>query len=456
MEALRFEDGLSALVRHDTLAILDYLALAELAGISPRAHGWLRGRLDSQPSKKVWVRRLGEKSYDDIAALWATLKEGAAREIVSSVRAPFRNEDDGRVLSLAFESVIEPLVVLGRGRVVSHIRFEMRNTLGSGFVERAAVALGACGEWDDALSILDQAISEYAIPPVSLATETLLWTHAYLQHKTDTVLPLLASNLFHPDQGHAVEVRLWRLFTDQIRDGANFDLPVLTKRHQSFGYAEAAAMAIAALEGTESVEETVAKLRGVLTPPGSHVPYRGRGANREWVSYELTHARICVAARRRDYAKLATLAQGQFSQRFFSWPAVIINALLEEGDWRGAADFAARDDRPEQPAIEGFEATRLDECLPLILATAAARDGDDAAARAHLAEHLARSRVIRKADQEQGEPKMSEPLDTGAAAPGLRAATLLAGAAEGVIPRRLLPVLLPVFRPRLIKHSADS
>jgi hypothetical protein len=141
MEALRFEDGLSALVRHDTLAILDYLALAELAGISPRAHGWLRERLDSEPSKKVWVRRLGEKSYDDIAALWATLKEGAAKEIVSSVRAPFRNEDDGRVLSLAFESVIEPLVVLGRGRVVSHIRFEMRNTLGSGFVERAAVVV---------------------------------------------------------------------------------------------------------------------------------------------------------------------------------------------------------------------------------------------------------------------------------------------------------------------------
>jgi len=456
MEALRFEDGLAALVRHDTLAILDHLALAELAGISPRAHGWLRERLDSEPSKKVWVRRLGEKSYDDIAALWATLKEGDSKEIVSSVRAPFRNEDDSRVLNLAFESVIEPLVMLGRGRVVDHICFEIRNSVGSSFVERAAVALGACGEWDDALSILGQAIVEYGIPPVSLATEALLWTHAYLQHKTDTILPLLASNLFHPHQGHAVGVRVWRLFTDQIRAGTDFDLPVLTKRHQSFGYAEAAAMAIAALEGTESAEKTVAKLRGVLTPPATKIPYGGRGAKREWVSDELTHARICVAARRRDYAKLATLAQGQLSQRFFSWPAVIINALLEEGDWRGAADFAARDDRPERPAIEGFEATRLDECLPLILATAAARDGDDAAARAHLAEHLARSRVIRKADQEQGEPKTSEPLDTGAAAPGLRAATLLAGAAEGVIPRRLLPVLLPVFRPRLIKHGADS
>ena len=64
------------------------------------------------------ARRLGEKSYDDIAALWATLKEGGSKEIVSSVRAPFRNEDDGRVLNLAFESVIEPLVMLGRGRVV--------------------------------------------------------------------------------------------------------------------------------------------------------------------------------------------------------------------------------------------------------------------------------------------------------------------------------------------------
>jgi hypothetical protein len=292
MEALRFEDGLSALIRHDTLAILDHLALAELAGISPRAHGWLRERLDSEPSKKVWVRRLGEKSYDDIAALWATLKEGGSKEIVSSVRAPFRNEDDGRVLSLAFESVIEPLVMLGRGRVVDHIRFEMRNSLGSGFVERAAVALGACGEWDDALSILGQAIFEYAIPPVSLAIETLLWTHAYLQHKADTVLPLLASNLFHPHQGHAVGVRVWRLFTDQIRAGTDFDFPV-------------------------------------LTPPATKIPYGGRGAKREWVSDELTHARICVAARRRDYAKLATLAQGQPSQRFFSWPAVIINALLE-------------------------------------------------------------------------------------------------------------------------------
>ena len=145
MEALRFEDGLSALVRHDTLGILDHLALAELAGIARLAHGWLRERLDREPSKKVRLRRLGEKSYEEIAGLWATLNQGSAEEIISSVRAPFRNEDDGRVLSLAFESVIEPLVVLGRGHVVRHIRFEMRKTLGAGFIERAAVALGACG-----------------------------------------------------------------------------------------------------------------------------------------------------------------------------------------------------------------------------------------------------------------------------------------------------------------------
>ncbi len=125
---------------------------------------------------------------------------------------------------------------------------------------------------------------------------------------------------------------------------------------------------------------------------------------------------------------------------------VVIDALIEEGDWRGAAEIADRHDPRDQTVIEGFDDTRMDDyCrLQVILAAAAARSGNDAAAHAYLSKHVEASISIREADRsDTGEEKAgsSETM-----APGLWPAMLLAGAAEGLVPRRFLAMLLPVFR----------
>jgi hypothetical protein len=443
MEAIRFEHGLSALVHHDTLSILGHLALAELTGVSGRAHDWLRERLDSEPGNKVWIRWFGQKSSDEIASLWEALRQGGSREIMNSVRAAVRKPQDKSGLSLAFDSIIEPLVLLGRGAMVRAVHAALPESLGASFAEEAALALGACGEWDDALGVLEQAHRDGANPHINLVTESSLWRHAYLQGEVDTVLPRLAAIPFHRDRAHAAEGRVWQLVAYRLRAGrTDIHVPAIAKARQPFGYAEAAAMAIAALEGTPSAAQAVAELRRVLAPRTTTMHFVDRGIAVEWTPDDLATARIRVAARRKNYAKLSMLAEGR-SSSLLSLSGTVIDALLEEGDWRGAAEFAARYDPRDQPVIEGFDDTRLDEhChLQRVLAAAAARGGGDGAARAHLAEYVAALRSMRDADQGVGGAK-----DADVVAPGLWATTVLAGAAEGVIPRRFLAMLLSVFR----------
>jgi hypothetical protein len=311
------------------------------------------------------------------------------------------------------------------------------------------MALGACGEWDEALGILDQAHRDGATPHINLASESALWRHAYLQGEVDTVLSRLAAIPFHRDRAHAAEGRAWQLVAYQLRAGRrDVHVPAVAKADQAFGYTEAAAMAIAALEGTPAAAEAVSALRGVLSPqPATMFHFPDRGVAMQWTCDDLTTARIHVAARRKDYAKLSALAAMRTSS-LLSLSASVIDALLEEGDWRGAAEFAERYDPREQPVVEGFDDTRMDEycLLQLVLAVSAARGGDDAAARAHLAQHVAALHSIREADQDDWDGEEGETGDTETAALGLRWATVLAGAAEGVVPRRFLAMLLPTFR----------
>jgi len=248
----------------------------------------------------------------------------------------------------------------------------------AGFAARAATALGACGEWDEALGILEQAHSEAASLGITEWNECTLWKHAYLQGEVDTILPKLAAIPFHRHQPDAAEGRAWRLVAYQLRAGrTGIHVPAIAKPDQSFGYIEAAAMAIAALEGIGSAEQAVAELRHLLVPSTTMDP-----ADRKFAG-KLTTARIRVAARRRDYAKLSTLAQTRFGA---PWSGTVIDALLEEGDWRGAAEFAVQYDPRDHPVDDSLMNVYC--MLQLCLAVAAAGGGDDASARTHLDEHL--------------------------------------------------------------------
>jgi hypothetical protein len=106
-------------------------------------------------------------------------------------------------------------------------------------------------------------------------------------------------------------------------------------------------------------------------------------------------------------------------------PGAVIEALLDESDWRGAADIAKDHDPRTKPVMAGFDDTRAEDYVKLYrrLAVTAARQGNDAAA----AELL----------------NMSE--DGGLYDRSLLLETIIAGVAEGHVPRGSLHVLSPAF-----------
>jgi hypothetical protein len=428
METTRFEERLSTLFRSDPSG-LSHLALAECAGLSHHAVDWLRRRVK-------------------VASLWSAVREGGPLEILQSVRTAIVDPQDETDLSRALDSLIEPLTLLRRGTVIRALHAELSGLVVASFAENAAVALGACGEWNDALAILDHAHRDGANPHINLANESALWKHAYLQGEIDTVLPRLAAIPFHRDRAPAAPGRAWQLIAYRIRAGhSDIPIPVLAEGDQPFGYAEAAAMKVVALEETPSAAETVADLRRVITPHTTEIHAVDRGVAIRLTLDPLAAAEIHIAARKRDYAKLSAIADASSS----SLPPLsqsIVDALLEVGDWRGAADFANRYDLRDQPVIPGFDDTRLDEhcMLQLILAAAAARGGDDAAAGAHLAEHVTALRAVWEAEREEWGAEAGAAADAETVEPALRAATVLAGAAEGVVPRPFIAMMLPVYR----------
>jgi hypothetical protein len=445
MPPLSFEAGLSTLFRDDLHFGLTHLSLAERTGFTDRARDWLRHRLDEQPGKRIHFGWLGRQSFDQIVAIWEALRGGNAREIRNVVQAA-TPDDLESTLSLAFSSVVPALVLLGAHTTIRALHGELPRSLADDFAERAGLDLGACDEWESALAILEQAHRNGANPRFGMANQSLLWKHAYLQGHVETVLPRLAAIPFNRELEHAADARAWQLKCYRIRAGG-IDMVPAQPGDQSPGYIEAATMQVAALEGNTAAAGTVRELRAALAPKpiAIHIADRGFSFNLEVVSDGLFKARVRVAAHRRDYAELSRLARMP-SPSLGSGSDVVIDALIEEGEWRAAADFADRHDPRDQPVVEGFDDGRLDEyCeLQLILAAAAARGGDDALAHSYLSRHVAALIEIRETSQTDGEEE--EPWPRPTRAPGLWPGTLLAGAAEGLMPRHFLAMLLPVFR----------
>jgi hypothetical protein len=450
MKPISFEEGLSTLFRLDLGEnILGHLSLAERTGFSQHAQDWLRQRLDHEPGKTVHFGWFGRKSLDQIVAFWEVLREGDPREIRNSVRALVRDEQDSTILSLALNSIIPPLVVLGRGSSIGALHDQSPQTFDGRFAESAALDLGACGDWDNALAILERAHQGGASPQINMSSQSLLWKHAYLQGHVETVLPRLAAIPFNRELAHAAASRAWQLAAYRIRAGGNdAHVPAVAPEEQIPSYVDAAAIQMAALEGIPSAaRERVDELRRALVPRTLTIQHADRGMSFELdpLSDALFTAQVRIAAQRGDYDKLSSLARTQFGS-LVPASAIVIDALIEEGDWRGAAEIADRHDPRDQAVIEGFDDTRMNEyCeLQLILAAAAARSSNDAAARAFLSRHVDALTAMREADRsdtDEGEAGDSDRMTL-----GLWPAALLAGAAEGVVPRRILAVLLPVFR----------
>jgi hypothetical protein len=445
METISFDEQLHASFRHGWGTNLPtLLALAECAGLAGQAREWIREHMRSQPDGKVVFGWFGKRSLDEVMSFWRTLRDGTAGDIIAAARALTAGMPESTV-SLAFDGFVDPLVLLGRSGVLVTLYAEASEASYAIAAEFAPLTLAQANEWDHALALLAWAHRGGRSPHFSGSIESLLWKFAYLQRHVEMVLPALEGVPFNRQLAHMAEARKWKLVTYQIRAGSDEVLvPVIEDDDKPAGYIEAAATQIAALEDIPSAAELCSDLRRVLKPRTVTMQHADLGwaITLSSMPYELFKARVRIAASRKDYAKAAALAESP-SHNPLVFPAdEVIDAFIEEGEWRAAADIAALYDPRERPVVEPFDDTRNQEYLRLqeIFAAAAARSGDDAAAARFLANCVANY----VPDVPDPEAKEEQVHDGAEAYRWL--ALLLAGAVEGRVPRHFLAVLLPVFR----------
>jgi hypothetical protein len=441
MTPFGFEDGLARLFAFERgNSLLTLLALAERAQLSQRIPDWLARKADGSVRRKFAFDWLGSQWIKNIVPFWETLRAGSAREIEASVRVLISPDRHGSDLEFALRGLVGPLALLERGQVAAELHDEMLSH-GIQITPQTALALVRAGDWQHALAVLTSGHQHDPDLSMSFSIQERLWRHAYLDGLTETVLPRLAAIPFDRSLAHAKELRGWWLTARQIRAGNSVvRVPVIEPDQQSPGYVEAAAIQIAALAGDPSQVRIIEDLRRVLTPETIKVdlPQRGLSFSMGRTAHELFKAEVMIAARRKDHAQAARLAQQPSHDPFIFAADVVIDVFLEEGDWRGAAMIAAKHDPRERPVVEGFDDDWPDEyrSIQLAIAAMAARAGDDAAAQAFLRNYALS--YIRDPESSVGN------LDIGEVCPW--AATILAGAAEGIIPRRSIALLLPVFR----------
>ncbi len=454
---MSFADKLERLVRDDAGqggAPLLMLAIARRAGLERAAVSWMAGDHRRDEEARISFGWFGSRPIDAALGLWRALCTGSATEIgdrIVSLAADDGEPDTSATAELALNSVVAPLVILERGAVL--VELAAVNNRGEAwrndsFAETAAMDLAKAGGWDNALDILGRASRLSPRPHINIATQMSLWKHAYRQKRIDDVLPRLAAIPMHAERAHPpgsspgsrTDPSHWRVIGHRLRNGASGMLvPAIPPADQTPGYAEAAIAQIAILAYRRDNDDALAALLGVLQPAGTSMEIIGSGValHLDQTTDALFVAEMQVAARYGDVDRIERLIAEAGGDLFIDPADAAIDALIEEGDWRNAASIAAGHDPLERPVSPPFDDTRQEDSalLHAVLAAVAALGGDDRAAAAHLAIHKARLAGLTGEDGEPLPPDVSLWLEMN-----------LDGAAEGLLPRQMLPVTLRTFR----------
>jgi hypothetical protein len=433
---MRYEEGLAKLFAQGPASIV-HMALAHISGFGALLPAWVAnaaraGLLDERRSWRLFEAVLSGQAEAIEVALRKDREELPATERAEAER-----------LDIPVEDIVETLALLGRGDIVVelHANALQRRLAENEFSLTGLVVfnLARAGDWTHAMEILDHARRMHADEVKSLFRDRSFWIYAYQHRQIDGAISALAHQLFAGERRDSAEPAAWKLKAYQIRAVmTGIDVPAI-EGNQPFDYVEAAAMQVAALDGDPASAELVRQLRNVLQPQRMEMIHADRGFALVYdhVASEMLLARARIAASRKDYAKAADLARTPVPNVLITPASRVIQAFLEEGDWRGAADIAKEHDPRLEEVGTGLDDSRAWEFVQLYvyLAFAAAYSGDDAAALAFLdqAEHVDRNEVDR---DEDGVP-ISPPF--------LAYYTYLAGAAEGLLPRRHLHLLGPLL-----------
>lgn len=449
--AMSYERGLAARFNAEDTS-LSLMAMAQIGGFGDRIPAWLKAAQEtsSRFHSHFFAPQALQRIFDalltgDVGAIERALQyaDVGKLDVALSVDLEQQEPSTPAWLDYAIRLVAAPLVLLGRAELLPLLHDNSLRRLGpkarSDFTVNASLALAEADEWDHALRILMRARDAGAGIPIDDVNERLLWKYAYLYRRVDTVMPVLADMPFSPREPHLVEYRKWELKAYQIRAGRAGDrIPVITGP-QPHGYESAVAMQIAALADDPAAADYVEELRRIVRPRTLEVIHVDRN-----LAFSTTNvpgifsvAEAQIAARRKDYKGAAALARLTSTNLLDDPPNDVIDAFLDEGDWRGAVTIAQVHDPRKQPVLAGFDDTRVQEYIELYdhLAVAAARDGEDAAAEAL----IATAKAVDRAELRDGDGARTDQAY-------LWLDTLLAGLAESRLPRKYLYVLTPAFR----------
>jgi hypothetical protein len=440
---------------------LGCIAAAGIVTVAPAALGASKSSERASPRDKRLFGRLKAAfmstallhlaGYGDATATFLSLVQAKHHELdAKRLKRVFQVLLTGDVKAIesalrqngySVELVSQPLILLGRAGLLPPLHDYVLRRLGantkSDFTASAAVTLAAGDEWDHALRILARAKETGAGIDIEPVMEDRLWKYAYLHRRVDTVMPVLAEMPFSPEFPELVAYRKWRLKAYQIRAGLPGERVPIIEGEQELGYNQAAAMQVAALADDPTAADYVTNLRRAVKPRSLSIElaHSGFALSVTNVPQLFATAVAQIAARRKDYAGAAELARASLKRAIIYPPSVVIDAFLDERDWRAAAAIAQEHASRESPGWVDEDARRQQfATLYMHIAIAAVRDGDDAAATAFFA----------KAKPASGADRSADNTDAGDY-DALGAEFLLALVASNRLRREYLDVMLPAF-----------
>jgi hypothetical protein len=447
---MRYREALSALIERGE-AGLALVALGHRAGFRECLSAWIEaGRRDYKDFDERRMRNLFDACMSGDAG---AIEAAALADVRATASQETSGESEANRLDHHLAALVDILIYLERVDVL--LALHERSTAQAGTVGALTAAasrtLGEAGDWANALAILQQALDRRGPAAVHPANFKGLLRAAYFHRVTEIAFPVFArfEGINHE----------WDFLIYQLRAGVSDVRVPLLLDDQPYGYLDAVATEIAALEGDPSAASRIQQLYGVVNPRPilMQFPERGVAFSVMIFSDALARARSRIAARRKDHAKARALARKSRGDSLLDNPTLVIDAFLDEGDWRSAAMIGTEHDERNLPPIEGLNDDRLTRYVDLqrVLAALAACDGDDSAAAIFLHDAKAAD------DHESARLEAAEVAEWMGYSPEQRAKleadavqgkftwleTVLAGAAEGLLPRRFISLMVPISRP---------
>lgn len=424
---------------------LNQVVLAHIGGFAARLPEWLAKAVAANPNRDFdALRRRFEIVLSADVHRIETLLLTSGRETLPADWLSGQDQAGAEQIDRGLaQLIVQPLTLLGRGDVLAALHANSLQRLEPGKSSKltmdAVRALGEAGDWSAALDILERARLTCLAIPVTDEQQEFLWQNAYLHREVERVMPVLAQMPFHADKPIRKETAEWILKSYQIRAGMSGIAVPAIKDETDQGYIQAATMQIATLEGHPgSAREVEALRRAVLPGRNIEIIHTNRRTKQIYnpVESALFRARAEVAARRKDYSAAAKLAGTVLRNSVIDPPSDVVEAFLEEGDWRAAANIVKAHDPRKKRRPRGYESEGPRDYMIYHehLAVAAARAGDDGAAAAffNTAKDEYRSMQARWPDEYKADRYVWRE-------------TLLTGVAEGRLPRRYLHVFFNTF-----------